>query len=656
MGKRFFTAVLLLLTLRAVAEDSAVSLFEQGRDAYEAGDYYTAVELYRTAIRANPSYDKPLIGLAESYFALGEYAEALANVQKARQFDRGSSYILSLEGRIRIGIGDFEGARKLFEQVLQREPNNLDSRFGLAELDIAVGKTKNAIDKYEEALRVSPENRRALLSLIVLYDELNDTVRSEEYVKQALRYYTGNPQVHFFAGKHYLIRGRLTDAERETRTALSVQPNYLDATVLLSTVYLRKGEYDKVPQLLETALKQKRNEHILWYMMGKAEEKLNNLEQAVYGYETAFGLRPDDEITRIALENFLIQKYDIKDPLRAKYADERFKAGRDFEGKNLLPKALHEYRRGLMLNPYSLNGRLLYAELFKRMGFKSKYLSILSILEREGAKDVDLKDNIEIYTNLLEDEVSRKWKVDQFILPRTKFSFSLFYTDMTSSALHYGGDEASALLFQNMLLGYENLDVSQPKPVQGFSAMYRTARESNSDYFIELTVNEMSRAFDISVNLYHSGTGRLLKTFHAYRTGNNRLQDGLLSIAEQVSRSLPLRGTLLQKKFDTGLIDLGAIDGLKNGDVLTIVKKGSLSLAKEEIGLSYPSDSIVGTFTVNKTDDLISEGTLARIGFFDLINPGDNLVLKPKEDTAVKETEQRQSDTYKTLLTITAGE
>lgn len=650
-----FLCVLLAVSLPVFAQDSAVSLNEQGRDAYEAGDYYAAVELYRTAANKNPSYGKPLIGLAESYFALGEYAEALANVQKAKQFDRGSVYITALEGRIQIGLGAFDSARKLFEQVLIREPNNLDARFGLAELDIAAGKTKNAIDRFHEALRVSPDNRRALLSLIVLYDDMNETAKSEEYVKQALRYYTGNPLVHFFAGRHYLKKGRLSDSEREARTALSVKPDYIDATILLATVYLRKSEYEKVPPLLEEALKRRRNEHLLWYMMGKSQEKLGNLEQSVYGYETALGLRPDDEITRIALENLLIQKFDMKDEVRAKYADFRFSQGKDFDGRNLLPKALQEYRRGLMLNPYSLSGRLLYANLFKRMGFRSKYLSILTILQKEGAKDTDIKDNIEIYTNLLDEEVSRTWKVDQFILQRSKFSFSLFYTDTTASADHYGGDEAEAILFQSLLLGFENLDVSRPKTSNGFSDMYRSARESGSDYFLELSVTEMSRAFDITVNLYHAGTGRLLSTFHTYRTGNNRLQDGLLSIATSVSASLPLRGTLLQKKFDTGLIDLGGIDGIKKGDVLSIVKKGSLQLAKDAVGLSYPDESLVGTFTVTRVDDLISEGTLAKNGFFDLINPGDSLIMKPKEEKPVKETEIVQRDTYKTLLTIPAG-
>jgi hypothetical protein len=185
--------------------------------------------------------------------------------------------------------------------------------------------------------------------------------------------------------------------------------------------------------------------------------------------------------------------------------------------------------------------------------------------------------------------------------------------------------------------------------------MYRSARESGSDYFLELSVTEMSRAFDITVNLYHAGTGRLLSTFHTYRTVNNRLQDGLLSIATSVSASLPLRGTLLQKKFDTGLIDLGGIDGIKKGDVLSIVKKGSLQLAKDAVGLSYPNESLVGTFTVTRVDDLISEGTLAKNGFFDLINPGDSLIMKTKEEKPAKETEIVQRDTYKTLLTIPAG-
>ena len=58
-------------------DDDPVTLYERGRAEQARSNLLSAVELYRGALIHNPSYAKPLIGLAESFFALEEYDEAL---------------------------------------------------------------------------------------------------------------------------------------------------------------------------------------------------------------------------------------------------------------------------------------------------------------------------------------------------------------------------------------------------------------------------------------------------------------------------------------------------------------------------------------------------------------------------------------------------
>jgi hypothetical protein len=70
-----------------------------------------------------------------------------------------------------------------------------------------------------------------------------------------------------------------------------------------------------------------------------------------------------------------------------------------------------------------------------------------------------------------------------------------------------------------------------------------------------------------------------------------------------------------------------------------VVKKGRLSLRNEGIGLVYEDADIVGTFQVQRVDEEVSSGQLTRSGFFDRMEPGDEVVQKteapPKSAPAV---------------------
>ena len=61
------------------------TLYQRGREEQARSNLLAAVELYRAALRENPAYHRPLIGLAETFFALEEYEEALEYLKEAHK-------------------------------------------------------------------------------------------------------------------------------------------------------------------------------------------------------------------------------------------------------------------------------------------------------------------------------------------------------------------------------------------------------------------------------------------------------------------------------------------------------------------------------------------------------------------------------------------
>ena len=490
----FLALFLLFGPATALYCQTATELYADGRVALEREEFFKAIELFKSSLELNVNYLEPLVGLAEGYFALSEYDEALTYIQRARYLNKLDTGLAGIEGRIRLGLGRFDEARQIFESILEVEPHSVDAQFGLAELAIAFGKPANAAVLYEKALRISPQNKRALLSLVLVFDEMGDYEVSEKYLEQVLDFYPENATVHYIAAKHMAARGSYSDANYHANVALTLNPNYFDATLLLSNIFLITGDYSAAIETLNRILSDHRDEPLVWYNLAVAYSKSGQTEDAIQAYTRAFTLQPDDEVARIALENLLLESTEIGDPVRNRFADYHFERGEAFLERNYLNKAMHEFRRGLILTPRSREGRLLFASVYNSLGLEGRYYSELNVLWDLGFDDKEVANKLEIAESLLRDAVSTRWEISQYDLIRHRYRVALYYSEGDMLHLYGGGEIAN--FFYHLLLRHDKIElIGKNIEIAGFGDAYGNARASDADYFIVLTFDEGSRHF-----------------------------------------------------------------------------------------------------------------------------------------------------------------
>ena len=354
------------------AAGTARALYAQAEEQRFSEDWYGAIESYLAALAKNPSYGEALAGLAECYYGLGEYDQALSYARKAEPLRRGDSALADLEGFILVGLGDLAGARARFEAVRASSPNDLDARFGLAVLDLAAGKKTEARGILEDSLRLSPQNARALLSLALIDQDQGRQADARVLVEKALRYHGGEPRTQYIAAKVAAAGGDAAGAAFHARSALDMKPSYAEARLLLASLKYESGSYDEAVSLMREAVARDRKDGMAWYTLGLAQAGAGKAADATYSLRTAVGLRPDDEVARIALENLVMDSGPVEDTAREAYADWHFKRGSELEARSLYDQSLFEYRRGLRIYPYSTRGRTLYAGLLKARGYPGK--------------------------------------------------------------------------------------------------------------------------------------------------------------------------------------------------------------------------------------------------------------------------------------------
>jgi tetratricopeptide (TPR) repeat protein len=616
---------------------SAAAHYREGNAAFLEEDYYRASESYLEALRLNPSYAEPTAALAECFYALGEFDQALSYARKARSLARGSSGLANLEAFILIAQGDLAGADRIVRETLSREPYNKEALFAAAELDVARGKSADAASRYREAARRYPDDRRALLSLALVLGSLGDVEGARAYAARAAAAHPDDHRVLYYAAYLDASSGRLKEAAAGLVAALNLKPLYAPARSLLSSVRYRLGEWEEAARLADQSIAANRNESSAWYLKGMALARLGRHAEARSVLSLALSVDPDDEFARFALEDLVVSTTPAESAERSKWAAYHRSRASEYLSRNLSDQALFEYRRSLRIDPYSKEARASYAELLRVLGYPARQLAELRFLQDLGKGDRAINDAVEAYDSLLADALYRRWAVDSTNLSTRHWKVAVVAVSPQSAVRHVDSARVAALFVRDLLVHDRSVE-SVPVPVEqtSFSAAFRAAREAGADYFLALSVSENDRDLSIRASLHVARTGSLATSFSVFRTGADRLRNAGRKIAEELSAVLPFRAQLLKRNAGEGLLDKGRVDGVAAGTKYEIVRKGAAAVKSEGVGVVYAADDVTGSFEVTEVDEEIAAGKLSRNGFFDRLAAGDEIFAAVEKDAAAK--------------------
>jgi tetratricopeptide (TPR) repeat protein len=608
----------------------AAALYEQARGFMAREEWYPATEALVDCLRQNPAHAEGTAALAECYYELGEFDEALNWVRKARVLARNNTVIANLEAVTLIALGRLDAAAAVIAELLSREPYNREALFTAGELDIARGRTSEALLRYREAVRRYPDDKRLLISLALVTGSMGDNEGALSFMNRALSQHPDDYRVFYYAAYVNANANNLPQAIRYSEMALNHRPGFGPARSLLAKLRYRGGQFAEAARLSDEGIAANREDMSAWYLKGLSYVRLNRKEDSITVFGNALSIEPNDEFIRVALEDTLISVTSLEDQRRSTWAKWHFDRARDFRSRSLSDQALFEYRRGLRLNPYAVDRRE-YADLLRLQGYPARYLEELRLLQDQGIADRSMNDAVETYSSLLSGALFQRWQVNPVLIDGRHWKVAVFSVADQSSYRHVDAGAIASSYIREILIHDRsvipmNLEVKQPS----FSQAFRTAREANADFFLIVSTMESERDISLKGELFVGRTGSPAASFYTYRTGVDRMRNASRGIVEQLGVSLPLRGKLIQRRQAQGLIDKGRADKVKEGVVYDIVKKDKSQLANQGIGLVYSPEDLVGKITIESVDEEVASGKLARNGFFDRIEEGDEVFFIPE--------------------------
>ncbi len=636
--KTLVLSVCLLLLPALVFGAGALDKYNLGMEAQQNENFYVASQYYLEVTAENPAFTDAWYKLAECSYKLGEFDLALNYLDNAEKYEKNNQKIQNLKGMVYVSLGRIDDGRAIFNSILKKYPNDIDAHFGLAEIELYEGRFSGAQNQYMEALKRQNTNRKALLSLALVNAERGNTQASENYLRQALSYYSGESEVHYLASIIYSMKGDYITAEKQARIAVEVNSDYDKAYDMLSTVLYKQSRYKEVIDISDYLISRNRKNTNAWFIKGVSQCKLGNIAGAIETWTAGLSINPQDEIMRSALENEVRNALSLEDSHRSLYAQYHVENAKQYASRYDGSGAVYEYQRALLLDPMNYEARAAYADILEINGMHELYLEQLKFIKEHNSEQIskaggkklltELNDKIEAYNYLLTDTLGKKWNVEPFYLDKTRWNIAVFYEDTNSTFIHADTNRLVANAAADIFSGVAITSVkTQVTPVSGYGEAFKNSRAGGFDYFIILSLSEGENDMTLSSTMYSGRTGLEISKNSFYCTGNNRFSTVLRRFRNSVLEKLTVRGKILARNGKTILVDLGKSENIVKDAQLKIIKKGQIRTADSGVGLYYRDADVLGSITITTAGEEISEATIENHGFYDKINIDDEIVL-----------------------------
>ena len=346
LSKRSYLVLITLLTLSAVLAQESDFLID-AFNLFQDAKYEEALIATKEIVQADPSNADANMLLGRIYFALGELESAKTYVDIALGMDLGNPEYREIRNNMAafqsklteasrlINTGDMEGAAKIYQEMITENPNFTDGYYNLAKVQVRLDQldgarenfrkaiemkpeeeryqksyesstnqyladgnqllrrrnSKAAMEKFQNAVELDPDNYLAHYFLAVVYREENNYDEALASVDRSIELNPEYPKAHLVKGKIYLKLKNIPEAQTAFQQAIELDENYIDAWNNLGNLYYQTKQYEEAIPAYKKVIELKPDYATAYANLGAIEVALKEYSEAIKYLNQAVELR-----------------------------------------------------------------------------------------------------------------------------------------------------------------------------------------------------------------------------------------------------------------------------------------------------------------------------------------------------------------------------
>lgn len=316
-----------------------------------AADYYQTQQLPEVseaklleAKKLLPSEPIILFGLAELYYSMAQYNQAIHHYEACLRLD--IEELAGIQIKARIGTaysasGDFEQAVPYLEEAV-KEKDDIDTLF-------ALGMTFYQMEEYSRAIECFNQVKTIDLTYSSVYPYLATALEEElrldeaaEVVKEGVTQDESNGSLFIIGAKIEMKRQELTQAREYFEKAYDLNPTSETTLIEYANFLIYMDDYSEAIDIVSEALKEDQVDPQLYWVLATAYNHDEDYNQARSYYEQAYDYLKDN---RYFLKDYalFLQEEGANDQLLTIIKDYLIVNPNDIEFKEMLVRLEQRY-------------------------------------------------------------------------------------------------------------------------------------------------------------------------------------------------------------------------------------------------------------------------------------------------------------------------
>ena len=274
--------------------DPAMQSYAEGVEALGNNHLLTAEDAFKEALKVNPRMVRALIGLADVAIRRDQRAQAKASLDKAMDIAPNDDTVQHALGLFAAAGKEYPAAEEALKKAIEINPNNLAARNALGGLYTnAMQRPADAVGVYRAAIEVDPEQLESRLGLAQALAATGQFSAAEQELTAAAKAHPDSPFPSHLLGRIQLARGNMEAAAAATDAALRIAPDFVPALLDKGDVLLGTGKVEEALALYDRAIATDNRNATAHFKRGVLLQEQRRDAQALQAYLNVINIAPD---------------------------------------------------------------------------------------------------------------------------------------------------------------------------------------------------------------------------------------------------------------------------------------------------------------------------------------------------------------------------
>jgi tetratricopeptide (TPR) repeat protein len=221
---------------------------------YDPELYNRAAEAAQSVLEDDPVNYDALITLGTAYQRLNRIDEARRIIELAGMEYPRSAEVWSRLANLALPSGESDKVVELMQKAVDLDPENAGYVYNLGWFYDQIGNSQRAAALYERAIQLSPLSFEAMNNLALIHGKSGDAGRALRLLEQAIQTDPDSEVAYFNLASHYVRQRDWTQALRSLDRVLTLNPANSAAAVEKGRIQLELGRADEAIETLNRAL------------------------------------------------------------------------------------------------------------------------------------------------------------------------------------------------------------------------------------------------------------------------------------------------------------------------------------------------------------------------------------------------------------------